>query len=156
MGKNSKTEKSGIQIQSLSKLYTLLLLQSKESITGYRILKLLEKDLGTRASPTHVYNFLKELKEEGYLEEIEVEDSKRAKGFKMTSSGETFVKRILNRFDNLIDVAIRPKLTICAHCGAKLYEDFHVEEINAKKMNFCCIHCAKVFKEHEHSIMKDK
>ncbi|MFW9997388.1 MAG: helix-turn-helix transcriptional regulator [Candidatus Odinarchaeota archaeon] len=147
--KNSENE---IQIQSFTKLYTLLLLKSRESITGYRILKKIENDLGTTTSPNHIYNFLKELTELGYIVEIEGRESKRSKGYRLTPNGAKFVDRIMLRFDNLLEVAIKPKLTICAHCGAKLYSDYHVEEINGREMNFCCVHCAAIYKEHEHTI----
>ncbi|MHA1166859.1 MAG: PadR family transcriptional regulator [Candidatus Hodarchaeales archaeon] len=141
-------EKDDVQVHSLTKLYTVLLLNSQESITGYRILRRLEEDLGKRASPTHVYDFLKELKDGGYIEDIEHEKSKRAKGFRITPAGEKFVRKILGRFDGLITVAIKPKLTICAHCGVQLYESFHSEKIDGKEMNFCCIHCASAYKKH--------
>ena len=57
-----------IKVQSITRFYILLLLKSKNIITGYRILKSLEKDLGTTASPTSVYDFLKDLKSNNYME----------------------------------------------------------------------------------------
>ncbi|MFW9990593.1 MAG: helix-turn-helix transcriptional regulator [Candidatus Odinarchaeota archaeon] len=149
-GQDNQTGEDSIQVHTLTKLYAILLLNSQGSITGYRILKQLEENLGKRASPTYIYDFLKELKEAGYIEEIETETSKRAKGFRITASGKIFADRIISRFDGLISVAIRPKLTICAHCGVQLYDDYHVEEINGKQMNFCCKHCAGAYKQHVH------
>ncbi|MFW9873254.1 MAG: helix-turn-helix transcriptional regulator [Candidatus Thorarchaeota archaeon] len=134
-----------IRIQSLTRFYTLLLLKSKKVITGYHILKRLEKDLGTTASPTSIYDFLKDLKSKGYIEDLEKLESERSKGFKLTSSGKKFVDRIFIRFNNLIEVAIQSKLKICASCGVKLYKDFHTEAINGREMSFCCSHCAKAY-----------
>jgi DNA-binding PadR family transcriptional regulator len=140
------TEDNDLKIQNLTKLYALVLLKSKDAVTGYYILDRLKKDLKKTASPTYVYDFLKKLKLEGYIEEIISEKSKRSKGYKLTSHGVAFVDRIFTRFDNLIEVAIQSKLKICASCGVKLYEDFHVEEIEEKELNFCCKHCAKAYK----------
>ncbi|MFW9878143.1 MAG: TA0938 family protein, partial [Candidatus Thorarchaeota archaeon] len=53
--------------------------------------------------------------------------------------------RIFTRFNNLVEVAIQSKLKICASCGVKLYEDYHVETIHGEEMNFCCSHCAKAY-----------
>ncbi|MFW9880796.1 MAG: hypothetical protein ACFFG0_47650, partial [Candidatus Thorarchaeota archaeon] len=117
----------------------------------YSILKRLEKDLGTIASPTYVYDFLKKLKDEGYIEDVPTPKSKRSKGFKLTPSGISFTDRIFSRFDNLIDVAIQSKLKICASCGVKLYEDYHVETIHSKELNFCCKHCAKAYRDSHDS-----
>ncbi|NVM34841.1 MAG: hypothetical protein HWN81_04550 [Candidatus Lokiarchaeota archaeon] len=72
---------------------------------------------------------------------------KRVKGFKLTPSGIEFISRIFSRFNNLIEAAFKSEIKICASCGLKLYKDYHTETIHEKEMNFCCIHCAKVYKE---------
>lgn len=138
-------EEDEIKVQSLSRFFILMLLKSEKTITGYSILKRLDKELNTTASPTYVYDFLKRLKEEGYIEDVPTPKSKRSKGFKLTASGIAFIERIFSRFDSLIDVAIQSKLKICASCGVKLYNDFYVEEVNGKELNFCCKHCAKAY-----------
>jgi DNA-binding PadR family transcriptional regulator len=139
-------EKEDLKIQSLTKLYTLVLLKSKKEVTGYYILKQLSSDLGKTASPTYIYDFLKLLKSEGYIEDITNIKSKRKKGYKITPSGIEFIDRIFLRFNNLIEVAIQSKLEICASCGVQLYDNFHVETVDNKVLNFCCKHCAKAFK----------
>ncbi len=144
------SEDDNIKVQSLSRFFILMLLKSETSITGYSILKRLDKDLHTTASPTYVYDFLNKLKVEGYIEDVPTPKSKRSKGFKLTSSGFEFVDRIFSRFDNLIEVAIKSKLKICASCGVKLYEDFHVELFHGKELNFCCKHCAKAYIDSYH------
>lgn len=139
-----------LKVQSLTKLYTLVLLKSKKNITGYYILKRLGEDLGKTASPTYIYDFLKKLKSEGYIEDNPESKSKRAKGYQLTSSGVKFIDRIFSRFDNLIEVAVQSKLKACASCGVKLYNNFHVETIHGKELNFCCKHCAKAYKSLLH------
>ncbi|MFX1469840.1 MAG: PadR family transcriptional regulator [Promethearchaeota archaeon] len=135
-----------IKIQNLTKFYTLTLLKSKKSVTGYYIIKRLESDLGKIASPTYIYDFLNKLQSEGYIKPTPNPKSKKSKGFQLTPAGKQFIDNIFQRFSNLIEVAIESKLKVCASCGVKLYEDFHVEIIDGKEMNFCCTHCAKAFK----------
>ncbi|MFX1278960.1 MAG: helix-turn-helix transcriptional regulator [Promethearchaeota archaeon] len=144
------TENKDLKVQNLTKLYALVMLKSKDAVTGYFILDRLKKDIGKTASPTYVYDFLKILKREGYIEEIHTKKSERSKGYQLTSSGKAFTDRIFSRFDNLVEVAIQSKLKICASCGVKLYEDFYTEMIHGKEMNFCCSHCAKAYKDSHH------
>lgn len=122
-------------------------MKSKKSVTGYYIIKRLESDLGKTASPTYIYDFLNKLQSEEYIEPTPNPKSKKSKGFQLTPKGKEFIDHIFQRFSNLIEVAIESKLKVCASCGVKLYEDFHVEKINGKEMNFCCTHCAKAFKD---------
>ncbi|MFX0008745.1 MAG: PadR family transcriptional regulator [Candidatus Hermodarchaeota archaeon] len=140
-----------IKIQNLTRFYTLVLLKSKKSVTGYYIIKKLGSDLGKTASPTYIYDFLNKLQSEGYIKPVPTPKSKKSKGFQLTPAGIEFIDSILNRFGNLIEATIESKLKICASCGVKLYDDFHVETVNGKEMNFCCTHCAKAFKESHHA-----
>jgi len=135
-----------LEVQNLTKLYILVMLKSKETVTGYYILEKLKQDLNKKASPTYVYDFLKKLKVEGYIEDIAKGKSKRSKGYKLTHPGSAFIDRIFSRFDNLIEVAIQSKLEICTLCGVKLYGKFHTETIHGEEKNFCCKHCAKAYK----------
>jgi len=135
-----------LKVQNLTKLYILVMLKSKETVTGYYILEKLKQDLNKKASPTYVYDFLKKLKVEGYIEDIAKGKSKRSKGYKLTPPGSAFIDRIFSRFDNLIEVAIQSKLEICTLCGVKLYGKFHSETIHGEVKNFCCKHCAKAYK----------
>jgi DNA-binding PadR family transcriptional regulator len=139
-----------IKVQNLTKLYTLVLLKSKESVTGYYVLKKLREELDKTASPTYVYDFLKNLKSRGYVDSVQSSTSKRGSGYRLTPTGSEFVSRIFERFDNLIEVAIQSKIKACASCGAKLYDDYHFETIDGREMIFCCIHCAKAFKTSYH------
>lgn len=145
------TENGSIKIKNLTKFYILVLFKSKAEITGYYILKRLDEDLGKTSSPTYVYDFLKNLKEEEYIEDVPHPKSKRKKGYRLTNKGEEFIDRIFLRFNNLIEVAIQSKLEICANCGVKLYDNYHTETIHGKEMNFCCIHCAKAYYDSQHS-----
>ncbi|MHA1293548.1 MAG: PadR family transcriptional regulator [Promethearchaeota archaeon] len=140
------SEENFIEVKNLTKFYTLALLKSKKSVTGYYILKKLKSDLNKTASPTYIYDFLKLLKSEGYIIEVSNPKTMRKKGYKLTDTGNAFVERIFSRLNNLIEVAVQTKLKICVSCGVRLYEDFYKENINGKDYNFCCKHCAKAFK----------
>ena len=144
-----------IKIQSLTRFYILLLLKSKNRITGYKIINRLKEDLGTTASPTSVYDFLKSLKSNGYIEDAQRKRSGRVKGIKLTSAGDKFIDTIFSRFNNLIEAAIESKLKICASCGVKLYDNYHRELIDGKEMNFCCKHCAKAYKNSNDKLIKE-
>lgn len=136
-----------LKIRNLTKFYILTLLKSKKSVTGYYIIKRLESDLGKTSSPTYIYDFLNKLQSEGYIIPTPNPKSKKSKGFELTQSGNQFVDKIFQRFSNLIEATIESNLKICASCGVKLYKNFHIETINGKEMNFCCIHCAKAYKD---------
>ena len=138
-------ENHDIKIQNLTKFYTLVLLKSKEFVTGYYVLKRLGDDLGKTASPTYVYDFLKNLKSEGYVDSHVNRKNKRSKGYRLTPEGLKFVDRIFGRLDNLIEVAVQSKIKACSNCGAKLYDDYHTETVEGKDVIFCCKHCAKAF-----------
>jgi DNA-binding PadR family transcriptional regulator len=142
-------EHEEIKVQNLTRFYALVLLKSKTPVSGYYILKRLKEDLGKTSSPTYVYKFLKDLRDEGYLVEVKVADSKRSQGYKLTDAGETFTENIFSRFNNLIETAIQSKIKICASCGVKLYDslpEIHTEKIRGAELNFCCVHCAKAYK----------
>lgn len=140
-------EDEEIEVTNLTKFYTLSLLRVKENVTGYYVLKRLKEDLGRSASTTYVYDFLDDLKSKDYIKDVETRKSKRSKGFRLTQKGHTFVNKIFNRFDNLIEAAIQDKIKVCASCGVKLYDSFHKEIIQGEEKYFCCKHCAKAYKE---------
>ncbi len=141
-----------ILVKNLTKLYILVLLKSKNSVTEYYIIRGIEADVGKATSTIYVYNFLKKLKSEGYVEDVQNPKSKQAGGYHLTSSGSKFVDRIFSRFDNFIEVTIQSKLKIFASCGVKLYIDYYIETIGGKEMVFCCKHCAKAYKKAHHEI----
>lgn len=133
-----------IKITNLVKFYTLLLL-SHSPKHGYEIKKELEGRLKRKVSASHVYPFLKMLRKANYIK-FEKTSNRDKKIYHLTKEGKIFVKSILNRFGDFIDIAIEPKLTVCAHCGCTLYKGGHKESIKGKTLMFCCYHCAKSFK----------
>src|SRR3989344_82107 len=61
---------------------------------------------------------------------------------------DKFGKNMFNRFGDLIDIAIEPRLTARAHCNCKVFEGGHTEKVKGKALKFCCMHCASSYKRH--------
>ncbi|KKN23731.1 hypothetical protein LCGC14_0901920 [marine sediment metagenome] len=140
------SQENDIKIQNFTRFYALVLLKSKESITGYYILKKLKTDLNKNASPTYIYDFLKKLKKRNYIKQTKSLKSKKSAGYQLTSEGKVFVDKIFLRFNNLIEGAIRSNLKVCVGCGITIYDRVHKEKIGEKDLNFCCKYCAQEFK----------
>lgn len=140
------SQESEIKIQNFTRFYALVLLKSKESITGYYILKKLKSDLKKNASPTYVYDFLKSLKKRGFIEETKSLKSKKSAGYHLTFEGKIFVENVFLRFNNLIEVSLRSNLKVCVGCGITIYDSVYTKIIGDKELNFCCKYCAKEFK----------
>ncbi|MFX0095701.1 MAG: PadR family transcriptional regulator, partial [Candidatus Hodarchaeota archaeon] len=105
-----------------------------------------EEDL--KASPGQIYPFLSTLTQKGYVESsIEKQGDRKKKVYHLTPAGKEFIERLLKRFDALIDIAVEPKLSVCASCGAKVYDGAHIETIHGQELAFCCVHCAKSYKQ---------
>lgn len=134
-----------VKIASLVKFYTILLLKESPK-HGYELMKELEKKLECKISTSQVYPFLNIL-EKNKLINIEEVGGRKKRVYKLTEKGKKFVNSFLQRFGDLLHIAIEPKLTICSHCGCKVYEGGHKEKIKNKEVTFCCHHCAKAFKE---------
>lgn len=133
-----------VKITNLVKFYTVLLLSEKPK-HGYDIIKEISEKLDKKISPGEIYPFLKLLKKHGLIG-IKVEGRRKKKIYSLTKKGRDFVKKSLNRFGNLISIAIEPKITVCIHCGCKVYESGYKERIRGRELKFCCHHCAKSYK----------
>ncbi|OVE74666.1 hypothetical protein BVX95_01680 [archaeon D22] len=133
-----------IKVNSLVKLYTLLLLSTGKK-HGYELIKELSEKTSQTIGASHVYPFLSKL-EENELIEVDETGERDKKAYILTKKGNDFLNNRLNQFSDLIDLAIEPKLTKCAHCGCEIYKGGYKEIINGKEHAFCCPHCARGFK----------
>ena len=131
-----------IKINNMVKFCTLYLLATKPK-HGYDLMKELEEKLGRRISASNVYPFLSNLRKNKL---IKYKVGKRdKKTYYMTPEGKKFTKEMFNKFGDLINIAIKPRISTCP-CGCKIYSGGHVEKIKGKLMKFCCSHCARMFK----------
>lgn len=136
-----------VKIRSLVKFYAILLLSEKPK-HGYELMKELKKKLGENISASQVYPFLNILKKNKLIK-VEKFGGREKKFYELTENGRKFVENFLGRFGDLLHIAIEPKLTICTHCGCKVYEGGYKEKIGKRQLMFCCHHCARSFKKHE-------
>ena len=134
-----------IKITNMVKFYTLCLLATGPKY-GYELMKELENKLGRGISASNVYPFL-EMLTKNKLIKIEKKGQREKKIYILTAEGRNFTKTMFERFGNLIDIAIKPKLTVCAHCSCKVYEGGYTEKIKGKMLKFCCMHCASSYKK---------
>ncbi|MFZ3077384.1 MAG: PadR family transcriptional regulator [Candidatus Aenigmatarchaeota archaeon] len=133
-----------VKITNIVKLYALLLLSEKKK-HGYELIKELSGKLDKRISAGEIYPFLNRLKKAGYIK-VESSGTREKKTYVLTPSGKKFVKNMLVKFSSLIELAIEPSLTQCAHCGCKIFGGGFVKKIRDKSFAFCCKYCAKGFR----------
>ena len=136
-----------VKITNMVKFYAMLLLHEKPR-HGYELIHCIGEKLERKISPGQIYPFLEKLQKNN-LVELKAEGEREKKIYALSKEGKIFSKKLLVKFGTLIDLAIEPKLTVCAHCGCKIYGDFHKETIRGKMLRFCCCHCAKSFKEEK-------
>jgi len=136
--------KNKIKITNIVKFYALLLLSEKKK-HGYELIKEIGAKLDKRISAGEIYPFLNRLKKSGYIR-VEESGIRDKKAYVLTPSGKKFVKNMLAKFANLIELAIEPSLTQCAHCGCKIFGSGFMKKIRGKSFAFCCKYCAKGFR----------
>lgn len=134
-----------VKINSMVKLQALCLL-SNGPRHGYEIIKELEISMRRRISSSHVYPFLKDLEENNIIS-CEKVDKRDKKSYVLTKNGQEFVEIVFSKLGNVIESVIQRKLSTCNHCNCKVYETVHSEIINDDEYSFCCMHCAKAFKQ---------
>jgi len=132
----------------MAKFYTVLLLGEGPK-HGYELMHRVQEKLGERTGPGIIYPLLAKLKRAGYLD-VKERGNRDKKKYALNVKGKEFLAGMVARFGSLFEIAIEPKLTVCAHCGCKVYEGGHTEAIGGKKLRFCCCHCAKSYRETAH------
>lgn len=135
------------KVTNLVKFYTILLLLEKKH-HGYELMKEIGKRLEKKISPGQMYPFLAGLEKNGYIKETGKKDTREKTAFSLTPKGRAFAKKMIERFGGLIEIAVQPHLTVCTHCGCKVFEGGVIQKIGGKKLKFCCMHCAKSFQAH--------
>ena len=139
-----------VKVDSLIKLHILISLNNGKK-NGYELMKELEGKTNKKISASHIYPFLKELKENYY---VNFRQLGREKIYNLTENGEKFVNETLLKFNEVIQESLKDKLTECTHCGCEVYNNKYTEIVNGNKLAFCCCHCADSYKrgmKHEHN-----
>ena len=138
-----------IKVTNMAKFYSLMLLCEGPK-HGYELIKTTGEKLGKKVSPGQIYPFLAKLEKAGYIK-IKEEAEREKKIYKLTPAGKKFCQGMLHKFGSLVELAIEPSLSKCAHCGCEVFKGGHSEKINGREMMFCCVHCAASFKNHSHA-----
>lgn len=134
-----------IEIKNMVKLFITLTLNEKGQY-GYEIMKNVESKLGRKASPGQIYPFLRQLKKYGYIDLKGPRGERDKQVYYLTREGKGFVGRVSNRFGELFEIAVKPRLVKCAHCSCEIYRGGYKEKINGRYLNFCCKNCAKSYR----------
>jgi DNA-binding PadR family transcriptional regulator len=133
-------------VYDFSRFYILTILYEGPA-HGYSIITKFKKRLNKDISPSLVYPFLQLLENRGLIEySLKPVGKKERKVYELTEEGKELVTKLFKRFSHIVSTAIEPSLTVCAHCGCKVYEGGHKEIINNKELLFCCKHCAATYK----------
>jgi len=156
MPSKTKTEPLNDLLSDFSRFYILMILYESPA-HGYSILSRFKQRLGKEVSPSLVYPFLQQLEEKGLVKHAHKPvGEKEKKVFELTKEGKKLSTGLFKRFANLVSIAIEPSLNVCAHCGCKVYEGGYREVIEGKETKFCCMHCARSYKEERKLVKGEK
>jgi len=101
-----------------------------------------------KVSPGEICPFLRSLKERKFIK-VSSRESRDKKVYRLTKDGRVFVKNAIDRFAGVINLAVEPRIIVCAHCGCEIYRGGHKEKIKGRLLVFCCKHCAESFKREK-------
>jgi DNA-binding PadR family transcriptional regulator len=126
---------------------SIVLLLSEKPLHGYGIMKEVENRIGRPVNPSLLYPFLKQLEKNGLVRSTEKPVGlKPKKVYELTATGKKLATRIHKRIASMVSSAVEPNLSVCFHCGCKIYEGGYREILDGKERIFCCVHCAQAYK----------
>lgn len=130
-----------------SRFYIMLLLFETPK-HGYEIISKMEERLGQKSSPSLVYPFLRELEQSGIVHSRKESEGKRLrKEYSLTKDGKALCTRLFSQFTAVVSSAIEPSMSVCSHCGCKVYKHAHQEMIGGRNLAFCCEYCAASYRK---------
>jgi len=131
---------------------SVLMLLYERPLHGYAIMSSMRNRLGKAVSPSLIYTFLHQLEERGLVSSsLKPVGRKPKKVYELTKEGRQLATLLFKRLASLVSIAIQPSLTVCAHCGAKIYEGGHKEVVEGNEVMFCCIHCFEAYRQERGS-----
>ncbi|UCE28890.1 MAG: helix-turn-helix transcriptional regulator [Candidatus Bathyarchaeota archaeon] len=129
---------------------SIILLLSEKPLHGYGIMKEVEDRIGRPVNPSLLYPFLRQLEKNGLVKSTKKPVGHKPKNvYELTAPGKELAASIYKRIASMVSLAIKPNLSICFHCGCKIYEGGYRESIRDKERIFCCIHCAQAYKNEQ-------
>lgn len=126
---------------------SIVLLLSEKPLHGYGIMKEVKNRIGKPVNPSLLYPFLKQLEKNGLVRSTKKPVGQKPKNvYELTATGKELAIRLYKRIASMVSMAITPNLSVCFHCGCKIYEGGYREVIGDRERNFCCVHCAQAYK----------
>jgi len=126
---------------------SIVLLLGEKPLHGYGIMKEVEDRIGKAVNPSLLYPFLKKLEKNGLVKSTRKPVGQKPKNvYELTATGKELAACIYKRIASMVSLAIEPNLSICFHCGCKIYEGGYRESIGDRERIFCCVHCALAYK----------
>ena len=154
MTTETKDENMDDLISDFSRFYILTILYEGPA-HGYSIIRRFKKRVQRTVSPSLVYPFLQKLEEKNLVKHtVRPVGEKKRKVFELTQEGRELCTGLFIRFAELVAIAIEPSLYVCAHCGCKVYKGGYREIIDERETVFCCIYCARSYRETKKHIKK--
>lgn len=132
---------------TLFRIQTLLVLKEK-AMSGYDLAKRLEELTDKKPSTGKLYPFLHQLKENGYVNEIEDNASSERDRtvYKLTSKGAMLINEILDKMENILTAKLEQMLETCRNCAVRLFESKVTgTDVDKNDAVFCCTHCRDVY-----------
>lgn len=126
---------------------SIILLLSEKPLHGYGIMKKVGDRIGKPVNPGLLYPFLKQLEKNKLVKSMKKPvGQKPKKVYELTTAGKELAARIYKRIASMVSMTIEPNLSVCFHCGCKIYEGGYREIIEDRETIFCCVHCAQAYK----------
>jgi len=105
MSRSKKDKIEAIKINTVIKLYTLVMLLDGPK-HGYEIIKSLEEKFDVKVGPSQIYPFLRKLESAGLLK-VESIGEREKKVYVLTEEGEKFVKNLLEKSIEFIQTSVK-------------------------------------------------
>lgn len=132
--------KKNVELIGFIKLQILLLLNKKE-MSGYLLMREIEKITGGRPSPGHIYPLLATMKALNYVKVVRI-GMRKMKMYKLTDRGKKALKHMVEKMNNIVEAVLADKLVKCEKCECVIYEHPYIKRISGKAHYFCCKSCA--------------
>ena len=114
-------------------------------------MKEIENKLERKASPSQIYPFLKQLEKSHYIES-KGRAERDKKVYHLTRDGRKFASSLSNSFSDLLELAVKQKLTKCAHCECEMSVDEKTTVLTSERQGRKYYFCSKSIRLYEQMI----
>jgi DNA-binding PadR family transcriptional regulator len=126
---------------------SIVLLLNEKPLHGYGIMKEAGNRIGKPVNPSILYPFLKQLERNKLVKSVKKPVGKKPKKvYELTTKGKELAVRIFKRISGMVSREIEHNISLCFHCDCRIFEGGYSWELGDKKQVFCCVHCARAYK----------